>query len=209
MKQSLDSVFYSIIEDLVGDATKNAAKSAENILAVTSKYLSIESYSTLKEFCNLYLAASRQIDDAKDSINKQVDDLFEQAQGVLASGETLTGDSLKEADGQEVERLGLSGLQKKLESIVNLEEGLKEKLFPILSSMQFEDFTRHRLTHILFGYNRIINWVQNPETTSLSHISQEIATELSSVSETEIYYNLVMKAPPPGGLKEKSILLEF
>lgn len=208
-KVCLDRVFYAILNDLVTEGVKNAAKAAEKILSVTENYLSVETYSCLKEFYNLYFSDSITLQQKKDDINKNVDDLFEQAQKMFLEGSQLTEDKLVETLNNEKDRLGLSGLQKKLESLITLEEGLKEKLIPILSSMQFEDSTRQRLDHILFGFAQLIKYMHPSSQKDLNKTALNIASNLSSIEETEIYYEKVMHDHPPSGLKSKGILIEF
>ena len=202
-QKNIDMIFLSVFEGLVQECLKNAQKSAENIIQITSKYLSTESFSVLKSFYDLYFSHETH-GEKIDAMNKSVDDLFDQAQSIMKSGQELSAESLDDTEDTETKRLGLSGLQKRLESLISLEQGLREKLFPVLSSMQFEDATRQRMAHILYGLTLIV------KNDSFEDISSSIEKKLSSLEETESYYRLVRKEKPPeGGQKLKSMMLEF
>lgn len=208
-KSSLDTQFIKIITLLAEASIKNAARSAEKILSVTERYLSEESFSCLKEFYNLYFSQSATLNERKEDINSSVDRLIEQAQKILENGGDLSALNLKEGSEDESKRLGLSALQKKLESLITLESGLKEKLMPVLSSMQFEDATRQRVEHIVFGFVGVERFLHDPLSDKLKTLSLEIAKKLSSVEEKKIYYDVVLKEPAPLGVEKRSVIIEF
>ena len=130
-------------------------------------------------------------------MNKDVDDIFDRVSEAVAKGENT--DQIKNEDSSPIEqkRLQLSAIQKQLEAVITMEAGLREKLVPVLSSMQFEDGLRQRVEHLTNGWTKIIRNILIQQDSILFNIFEEIKDSLSSVEETKSFYHQVLKSEPP------------
>lgn len=207
----LDFKCSEIITDLIDQARGSAKKSVLEILNISSDYLSREAHRDLMEFYKLYFENTSYPKEKTERINKEVDELFNKAKELADKGankaEMMEG--VKENSEAMKERISLSWLQKKLESLIYLEEGLKEKLAPILSSMQFEDATHQRLCHIDYGVKEIIIALKSDFASQVEELSLSIENNITSIGERKLFYELVKKEEAPKGGEERGVWVEF
>lgn len=194
--QTLDQAFVSI----VGDWTKLAASCAEgavtNILQNSREYLSSDHQKALQDFHGLYFVDG-DMASSKEAMNREVDDLFDAIQGEMSAGGDLSQfASVKEDEDAKRTRLSLSGVQKHLESIIQMESGVKDRLFPILTSMQFEDAIKQRLTRLAQIWQLAVDCT--PENaTDIEAVNHQILGLLGSKSERNSFYPIVLNMEPP------------
>jgi hypothetical protein len=188
-----------VLKALQVSATQNATKKVNEILNVSAHYLSDSNAEKLKMFHDLYFAGKADLEQQKSGMNAHVDDIFEQAQALLKTNKTEDEvvRAIKVSQADEQERLQLSGLQKKLEALISFEEGLKEQLAPVMSSMQFEDATRQRIEHVAAMFSEVVTnrVVQNPAAAVA--IVDTLAAQISIKHERESFYRLVMHEEAP------------
>ena len=148
----LDRLFVGILEELADHARAHAAESARNVFNLSKGYLSDNASDAMEDFFNIYFSDSEHIEKSKEEVNKDVDDIFDEVQAIMDAGGDLSQfEEIKEDEELRDVRMGLSSIQKQLESIIRLEEGIREKLMPVMVSMQFEDAMNQRLDHIITG----------------------------------------------------------
>lgn len=198
MTELRDTICH-LVKDLQMAATQNATLKVNQILAVSSNYLSESNHEKLKMFHEMYFAPSNTLENQKSSMNTVVDDIFEQAQAMagqnMSEEEIVKG--LKFDETQEKDRLQLSGLQKKLEALISFEEGLKEQLTPVMNSMQFEDAMRQRVEHVVEMFDLIVKnrVIQDPARSET--LVTDLAGRITIKTERESFYLHVMKEEPP------------
>ena len=205
-QQAMDGLTLQIFKDLCNEAKANAARSASQILEVSSTFLSKQTHDALSNFHKLYFDEAMQ--EKKQKINDDVSDLFDQAQALMASGGASAVDGLTEDSERAKERIGVAHFQKQLEALITLNVDFKERLVPVLSSMQFEDAMNQRLSHIDFAWSKTITALANGEIT-FDGLAREVAGLLSSDAERQLYYPRVLKEDPPQGLGDQGIWLDL
>ncbi len=99
---------------------------------------------------------------------------------------------------------------KKLESIVQMDAGIKKRLMPVLGSMQFEDALTQRLDHIQSMWQTFMASAQGLKPEDISSMSVAFTKLPSSIAETSIFYEHILQQPPPEGLAESnSVFFDF
>lgn len=206
---SLRTQVCQLVKDLQLSATQNATNKVNEILNVSANYLSEANHEKLKVFHDLYFAGKTELEAQKSGINAQVDDIFDQATAMLASNksEAEVVRAIKTNAAADQERLQLSGIQKKLEALISFEEGLREQLAPVMSSMQFEDATRQRIEHIVAMFGMIVenNLVRKPENAAA--IVDALAAQISIQHERESFCRLVLHEQAPSHVEPDSFFL--
>ncbi|MBF0443751.1 MAG: hypothetical protein HQK54_17720, partial [Oligoflexales bacterium] len=208
--EEFDSLFLTIYLELKEKALMRAQKCTEEVFNLSCSFISRSAQDVLRRFHDLYFAGGFRMEDQKEVINKEVDNIIDQIQTKLESGENSESlKDIKEDETLKVERLGLAGIQKRLEGLITLESGIRDKILPSLSSMQFEDAVCQRLDHIEAAWNMVLNRKLFEDETRLEETSREIAELCSSIEETEIYYTIVLKEEPPKGGANPTDILYF
>lgn len=206
-RHKIDEIFLSILGDWVSLITETAEGSVSSILNHSREYLSVEQRKALIDFHDLYFSQS-ELSVTRDVMNKDVDDLFEAIKAdISAGGDGAKVTSIAESNTAKQARLSLSGVQKQLETIIQLEVGLKEKLLPVLSNMQFEDALRQRLTRMLGAWK--ISLETSPiEDSSIKELGNKIAKTLGSKVEREAFYPLVLGQEAPKDAVESIVIFD-
>ncbi|NRA46624.1 MAG: hypothetical protein HRU09_16875 [Oligoflexales bacterium] len=204
----IDLLFLQILDTFVVKIASLARSSTEYILEVSNTFLDEKAKNALVDFHNLYFGDSK-IGETSKQVNAEVDDMLESLQSILNEGKELTLNSIEESEEGKLNRLSLSGLQKRLEMIISMDVGIKEKLIPILHSMQFEDFLNQRLLHIRKIWAHVISLESNQANINLDKLKETLAKYPSSMDEREDFYNIVLKKDPPEGLKERQSLVDI
>ena len=207
-QEKLDELFFAAIEKLSLDAINKAAECTEEVFHLSSNYLSQEAFNTLRKFQSLY-EDSVEMNQKKNQLNDNVDAMFDQIQQGFEAGKSqheIEATVVEDKEEQEL-RVGLSGLQKQLEGLITVEDGLKDKLMPAITSMQFEDEVRKRLSNIQSAW-RIFSQGINSNQFDPDAVSALIEKSLTSYRETVLFYETVIKKEPPEG-HEESIFVEF
>lgn len=201
----LDKVFCQILQGLASYATSSAAACTDAIFNLSSNYIDKPAFDALNDFHNLYFD-NQNLDSDKDAINSEVDDIVAMAQEALAKGEDLsTTSSIVEDEEAKNRRLGLAGVQKRMEGLITVDAGLKEQVLPALSSMQFQDAISQRMDHLVLGWNEIIA----ADSNEVEAVARRLAEKCSSVEETSEYYKIVLQEDPPAETADRSVFFEF
>jgi hypothetical protein len=201
----LDDAFLSIMKDWTELTTSCAEGAVASILKNSGEYLSTDQQRAVQDFHDLYFGDG-DVTATKEAINREVDDLVDAIQNELATGADASKlKSLKEDEDAKRSRLSLSGVQKQLETIIQLETGLKEKLVPVLTSMQFEDAIKQRLSRMVQAWHLSLD--ATPETAQdVEVIGEQIAMTLGSAAERQAFYpNVLQREPPKDAIEDMSL----
>ncbi|SMF25119.1 hypothetical protein SAMN06296036_10839 [Pseudobacteriovorax antillogorgiicola] len=204
--KEFDEIFFLILNDLGVNAIKGAADCTDAIFRLSSNYVDRPAFEALKKFYDLYFS-SGDVEISKDSVNQEVNELFEKIQKKISEGGNT--DDIEENEDQKKQRLGLAGVQKQLEGLITLNAGIKRQIIPALTSMQFEDAVSQRMDHLLRGWKMINVFLHNTALLDAEPLARELANTCSSVEETQAYYKTVLGEEAPEGQGERSIFLEF
>ncbi len=197
-----DLLFLGIAANLVELIQTTMTREVQQIIAISSGFLSDNAHAAMRDFYNLYFAkGALEVD--KEKMNREVDDIFEQAQASFASG---SGDVVvQDVESARNLRVTLAGVQKNLETIISLDKGIKERLLPVVTSMQFEDMITQRLNHIRDVWAKAIQAPVSGQTSTYKLCARHIARILTSQKERELYFPLLLKEPPPEGVEEQNL----
>ena len=204
----IDLLFLQILDTFVVKIASLARSSTEYILEVSNTFLDEKAKNALVDFHNLYFGDSK-IGETSKQVNAEIDDMLENLQSILDEGKELTLNSIEESEEGKMNRLSLSGLQKRLEMIISMDVGIKERLIPILHSMQFEDFLNQRLLHIRKIWAHVISLETGHAKVDLEKLKETLAKYPSSMDEREDFYHIVLKKDPPEGLKDRQSLVDI
>lgn len=194
--EAMDQMVLAIFGELGASATASAAASTEAIFKLSTNYMTKPAFDVLSSFYELYFIKSDSLDSRKMSVNEEVDAIFESAVLAMTRGEDIT---ISEDDVKRQDRLALAALQKRLEGLIVLDQGIKQEIVPAIASMQFEDALRQRLEHVHMMWNKVFaQLVTTPGDVSARELALEMAKLTSSVDETGTFYKTVLgeEAPP-------------
>ncbi|NRA45032.1 MAG: hypothetical protein HRU09_08780 [Oligoflexales bacterium] len=210
-----DQIFLGITQDFYVEVSNCARENVLQVLELSKNFLAKDTHKSLKEFHDLYFGSKNQAQKT-ESYNNDVSDFVEHLQKKMEAGEDISHESVEDGSSQvhalkvsEKDRLNLSQIQKQMESLITLDKSLKEKLSPILASMQFEDMMRQRLEHLERGYELICKLEAEPSEAQINAIISELDELCSSQSETTEFYEEVKKEEPPTGIKPQGLVFKF
>lgn len=194
-QQELDELFVQILEQVHDLVISSASKSVGQILSLSSHFLSEEAQRSVADFHKLY-AARDGIRQDQEKVNQDVSDFVEQLQEDLAAGKDLDAEhGASDVIGDEASdamRLSLSGVQKQLEGLIRLEGGIRKRLFPILSNLQFEDVVKQRMNHIRYIWTLVMRQLVS-ERFDIVESSSGLSEILTSHAEKKLYAEIVLR----------------
>ena len=132
--------------------------------------------------------------------------MIEDLRSQQAQGKSLHLDSITENEEDKTYRLSISGIQKQIETIISLDQVIKDKIAPILHTMQFEDAITQRLDHISRIWKTVIEEKESLENPD--DLLMKMSKYATSVDETADYYRLVLKKDPPDESAAKKTITE-
>lgn len=210
-KAELDCAFFEILKALNAEVKETAGLASQKIIELSSEFLNESARRAVEDFHALYFATKENALTRKvEEVNREVDKLFSDIKEQVASGksEQEIKNSLGEQSAVKKARLSISGVQKELEMLIRLDAGIREKLIPVLSSVQFEDMMNQRLTHIEDAWGLIIKELgNNPSDTKVAEVSEKITGLMTSAKEKETYFHTVLKKDPPPAAEEGGMFM--
>ncbi len=187
--KKLDDAMINIYSEMIKSSISSMSANTELILEISESYLKKETTSLLKQFYYLYLKKEKdQISQTSEEVNKEVDDIINQLNNNQTVVESM---SLKE------KRLAISALQKRLEGLITLDNGIKDEILPALTAMQFEDTLRQRLEHLESAWLLANTLYASADEEKVDLVASEILKKVSSVFERDHYYKIVLQQEPP------------
>lgn len=206
-----DLAFLSLLRDLGKQAMAGARSCTEAIFELSSNYVDKPAFEALRKFYDLYFA-DEDLEERKAKVHREVDTLVDELQTKMARGESLDEvSSVEDQSNNRTDRLGLAGVQKQLEGLITLDEGIRTQILPALASMQFEDAVTQRIDHVVSAWARYASFFEGGGqfTDDFYSLAKEAAQHCTSVEETQLYYNVVLEEEAPEGEEHRSIFLEF
>ena len=191
--ESIDHLYVGFLRQFFDQALANASSATEMVFKVSSNFLSEPATDLLREFQSLYFS-SGALEKKKENVNRNVDDLFEQASQQLNNN--VKEIVLKENEIEEQDRLQLSQLQKRVEALILIDSNMRNNILPAMASMQFEDAIRQRIDHIVSGWSLMVTALANEEPDT-EGLKDRLADLASSVAESTPLYEIVLKREPP------------
>ena len=135
-----DDTYLLIFSGLSHYLSNTVESSVEQIIELSHSFLSDEATQAISDFHRLY-EANAGIDAYKNSINDQVDELLNYIQNhdsVDKTGELTALECLDQGE-LSSSNLSISTLQKDIEALVTMEADIKNRILPIIHSLQFEE----------------------------------------------------------------------
>ena len=209
--KALDLAMVGIIGDLCSGAIQNASSAVQSILEISANYIDSDAKSALIEFRSLYIG-NEDVGRESERVNDGVDNLIEELQTKMEMGEDLSSISSSEDSGLDElarNRMALAALQKRLEKIISLDDAIKVKLLPILTSMQFEDLIHQRLDHIVQMWTMAVQSFSEGSNQDHTEIAHQIAKILISKDERAIYYPKMLNEEPPQTLDDQKSISDI
>jgi hypothetical protein len=196
----MDQTVVAILSELGIAAVNRAAHSTAAIFQVSSNYVTKPAYEALLSFYELYFSKHDPLDQQKVDVNAEVDALFEAAVRAMNQGNI---DAVTEDESKKQERLALAALQKRLEGLIVLDQGIKQEILPAIASMQFEDAVRQRLSHITTMWSKTFaQLATTPGDVSATELATEMGQLTSSVAESRSFYRLVLGREAPDSIDQ-------
>jgi hypothetical protein len=198
--ESMDQTVVAILSELGIAAVNRAAHSTAAIFQVSSNYVTKPAYEALLSFYELYFSKHDPLDQQKVDVNAEVDALFEAAVRAMNQGNI---DAVTEDESKRQERLALAALQKRLEGLIVLDQGIKQEILPAIASMQFEDAVRQRLSHVTTMWSKTFaQLATTPGDVSATELATEMGQLTSSVAESRSFYRLVLGREAPDSIDQ-------
>lgn len=196
--RQLDAAFLKIFESMATEVKTVSGTAAAQVLSLSSGFLSEKAQKAVSQFHTLYFG-SADVEKSKQEVNVDVDRLFDaiQAEVVSGSDDATIAKNVVENQAVKAQRLSMSGIQKELETLIRLDQGVRDRLMPVLTCMQFEDMVRQRLEHIQRAWEAIAGGFDDEGILDVEMLAMEVDVSLSSNAERKLFYEVVLKKNPP------------
>lgn len=208
IQKHYDDLFIKIFGDLSADLLNSVQSATQQILDISSGFLNDDISNALNDFHNLYFN-NAELDTHKESIDKTVDKIIDFIQNNEEAHPDEVQRVLSQIDNEQVaaSRTSLSNLHKDMESLVVLDEDLKEHVVPILHSLQFEDQLSANLTIVTTAWQYFIGKIYSKEEYDPRALLTSIYNKLSSEKLRTIFCQQVLKTQEEFGaiLQEETI----
>lgn len=173
-RKGFDALWVKLLLSLSGSVVDNISQSAHQMLDIACQFFEKDVSDSLQDFQDLYLAHS-ELNDYKDAINRSVDDLL-----TLASAPDFKPADL--ADESEA-FTSLASLQKDLEAFVTQDQKVKDRLVPVMQSMQYEDIVVNQIQRLVKCWEYLIVVVNFSGETQYDYTIKKLYDLLSSEDE--------------------------
>ncbi len=186
MIQVSDKMF----ELLLGSITN----STELIMSGSLGYLNAEESETMQRFIELYKDQFSTIIPKAETVNDDVDSIIDQLQEKMEAGEEV---DFEESEAQEEHRLGLAGLQKQLEVIARLDQGLKDKIGPLMLELQCTDILAQKVEHLIAALKNFSeftgenSFLSDKEVDATDFLNQ-LLLSLTMFDERQIFHKIFL-----------------
>lgn len=190
--KAIDGIFESII--------KTTQSAVEQIIDASKGFLTNDVGTAIRDFHLLY---SDETSAQTTDINKEVDDLIASIENEIAQGKSDVDVAATIAEDSEKRdaRLSLAAVQKKLETIIQFDSKARERLVPVIMSMQFEDEIRQVLHRLITVWSLSLQTVN--QGGSIEKLKEKLTTMSSTTFEKELMYRIVLKKEPPKSIVDE------
>lgn len=196
----LDDASLKVIDGIFESIIKTTQDAVEQIMDASKGFLSNDVGTAIRDFHLLY---SDETSAQTTDINKEVDDLIASIEQEMASGagsDAAISNVTEDADKRDA-RLSLAAVQKKLETIIQFDSKARERLVPVIMSMQFEDEIRQVLHRLITVWSLSLQTVN--QGGSVEKLKEKLSNMSSTTFEKELLYRIVLKKEPPKSIVDE------
>ncbi len=188
--QIFDSAWEKVLFGLSEVIRDNISKSAEQTLDISCQFFENDVSDVLTDFQHLYLE-NPELDKYKNAINDSVDDLFDKACDPHFKLEDLADSDIDQKHASE--RDSLAALQKDLEALVTQDTIVKERLVPVMQSMQYEDIVINQIRRLTENWRYAIAVLNQTGEINYADVLKQFLNNLSTEDEVRFFYKHVLR----------------
>lgn len=188
--QIFDGAWEKVLTSLSEVTRSDISKSAEQTLDISCQFFENDVSEVITDFHHLY-SENSELDKYKNAINDSVDDIFQKA-----CNPDFTLEDLADSENDEVhadERNSLAALQKDLEALVTQDSVVKERLVPVMQSMQYEDIVINQIRRLTENWSYAIQVLDQPGEIDYSNVLKQFLNNLSTEDEVRYFYKHVLR----------------
>jgi hypothetical protein len=182
-----DNLSMKLMTALAGNALNNISSSAGKMLDVACFFFDQDISNSLLNFHKLYLE-NGHLDEHKDDINQQADEIFAAAQGLNCESVKLDFDETSQKKIAE-----LANVQKELEALIQQDNLIKERMVPVMQCMQYEDLISNRIQRLILCWEYMMILLRKPKDFDMDNALQRFHGFLSSEDEHQQFFKHVFK----------------
>lgn len=177
----LDSLFVSIMSEILQDVIDSSTEVADTVLELSSKLLLDKGKISSADFYGLY-SGDVDMDSLTDIIKQQVDAIRDKT---LSTAQT-SSEALHPVGNN------ISQVQKHLESMVMLDKSIRAKVTPLICSMQFSELLHKHLRNIVTAWQMIVAYEGTEGEIALDVLKKDIENILRTQAERDMFEKLVL-----------------
>ncbi len=181
-----DNLSIKLLSALAGNALSNISTSAGKMLDVACFFFDQDMSKSLLNFHKLYLENSH-LDDHKDDINQQADNIFAAAQS-SQNEESLDFDA---ATQQKIAEL--ASVQKELEALIQQDSLIKKRMVPVMQCMQYEDLISNRIQRLIMCWEYMMTLLRKPNDVNINKGLEIFSSFLASEDEHQKFFESVLR----------------
>jgi len=184
-----DNLSIKLFSQLAQNALNNISSSAGKMLDVACLFFDKDVSSAMLDFHKLYLEQS-QLNDHKDEVNQQADDILAAAQAANFSSSSLPQDELQTS----AEHQHLANVQKELEALIQQDEHIKQRMVPVMQCMQYEDLISNRIQRLISCWELMVSLLNSHDTADIPRALNAFNNVQTSFDEHQSFYQHVLHA---------------
>jgi len=184
-----DNLSIKLFSQLAQNALNNISSSAGKMLDVACLFFDKDASSAMLDFHKLYLEQS-QLNDHKDEVNQQADDILAAAQAANFSSSSLPQDELQTS----AEHQHLANVQKELEALIQQDEHIKQRMVPVMQCMQYEDLISNRIQRLISCWELMVSLLNSDDTADIPRALNAFNDVQTSFDEHKSFYQHVLRA---------------
>ena len=185
-----DNLSIKLFSQLAKNALNNISSSAGKMLDVACLFFDKDVSSAMLDFHKLYMEQS-QLNDQKDAVNQQADDILAAAQDPnFSATEPLSAQELQSS----AENEHLANVQKELEALIQQDEHIKQRMVPVMQCMQYEDLISNRIQRLISCWELMVSLLNSHDTPDIPKALNAFNDFQSSFDEHKKFYHHVLQA---------------
>ncbi len=184
-----DNLSIKLFSQLAQNALNNISSSAGKMLDVACLFFDKDVSSAMLDFHKLYLEQS-QLNDHKDEVNQQADEILAAAQAPNFSSSSLPHDELQTS----AEHQHLANVQKELEALIQQDEHIKQRMVPVMQCMQYEDLISNRIQRLISCWELMVSLLNSHDTADIPRALNAFNNVQTSFDEHKSFYRHVLHA---------------
>ncbi|MBL4868876.1 MAG: hypothetical protein JKY67_21130 [Pseudomonadales bacterium] len=190
-----DELFENVLNSLSKNLLVTVQSATQQILDISTQFLSTEASKVISDFHHLY-AADSHFEDLKDSVDQGVDELITLIQNNDSSNADELNNAIEKIDTHQMAaaRLSFSALQKDMEALISLEDNIKNKVLPIFHGLQFEDLLCLMVKTIDSIWHEVISDIHQTEPFNIKSTLTKIYSQLHCEKQRSLFFETVLKA---------------